>query len=141
MNGRRVALIGLVVGCLVGCRPGSDDARTPGASVVLISIDTLRSDRLPAYGYSRIDTPVLSDFAGEALLFERAYSHCPLTLPSHATLFTGLLPPQHGVRDNKGFRLEDDYATLAEILGEAGYATAGFVSSAVLRASTGVGQG
>jgi arylsulfatase A-like enzyme len=141
MNLRRIALLGLVVCCLLGCRPGTETATARGASVVLISIDTLRSDRLPAYGYERIESPALTALAGDAVLFERAYSHCPLTLPSHASLFTGLLPPQHGVRDNKGFQLGDAHVTLAEILGDAGYRCAAFVSSAVLRRSTGIGQG
>src|SRR5688500_8254788 len=66
-----------------------------GAPVILISVDTLRADRLPAYGYAAVKAPALDALAKDSLLFERAYSHYPVTLPSHATLFTGLLPPQH----------------------------------------------
>ena len=123
-----------------GCR--GDEARpTAGAPLILVSIDTLRSDRLPAYGYGAVATPRLDALAADALLFERAYSHCPLTLPSHASLFTGLLPPDHGVRDNREFELIEQRETLAEVLREAGYRTAGFVSSMVLRRSTGIAQG
>jgi arylsulfatase A-like enzyme len=113
----------------------------PGASVVLISIDTLRSDRLPAYGHEAVATPSIDRLAAESVLFERAYSHYPLTLPSHASIFTGLLPPRHGVRDNKGFRLREEHSTLAERLHGAGYRTRGVVSSMVLRSGTGIAQG
>src|SRR4029077_9165422 len=71
--------------------------RTP---VILISIDTLRSDHLPAYGYHGVDTPNIDALRADAILFERAYSHVPLTLPSHTTMFTGSLPATNGVRDN-----------------------------------------
>lgn len=121
-----------------GLRARARGARAP---VVLIVVDTLRADRLPAYGYQRIATPHLDALAADALLFERAYSHVPLTLPSHSTIFTGLLPPQHGARDNKGFFLADDNLTLAERLRAQGYRTGGFVSSMVLGRATHVDQG
>src|SRR5437763_16320784 len=57
--------------------------------IILISIDTLRSDHLPAYGYTKIETPAIDSFRNDSILFERAYSHCPLTLVSHASVFTG----------------------------------------------------
>ena len=66
--------------------------------VILISIDTLRSDRLPMYGYDKVSTPHLDALRADSILYERAYSHCPLTLPSHSSMFTGLLPSEHGVR-------------------------------------------
>ncbi|MCY3965200.1 MAG: sulfatase-like hydrolase/transferase [Acidobacteria bacterium] len=110
-------------------------------NVVLISIDTLRSDRLPAYGYTGVETPAIDRLAADGVLFERAFTHVNVTLPAHASLFTGLLPPQHGVRDNAGYRLDEAVPTLAETLGRRGYATGGFVSSYVLRAGTGIGRG
>ncbi len=79
-------------------------------------VDTLRADRLPAYGYRRA-TPALDALARESVLFENALSHVPLTLPSHVSIFTGLLPFRHGVRDNVGYRLADSPATLAGISG------------------------
>ena len=109
--------------------------------VIVISIDTLRSDHLPAYGYRGVETPHLDRFAADAVLFERAYSHYPMTLPSHASLLTGRLPPGHGVRDNRGFALAEAPPTLSETLAGAGYRTAGFVSTAVLRRQTGIGRG
>ncbi len=92
------------------------------------------------YGYEGIETPHLDAFRRDAILFERAYSHAPLTLPSHASLMTGLLPPQHGVRGNIGYTL-DGHPTLASLLSENGYATGAAVSSYVLRRVTGIGKG
>ena len=112
-----------------------------GAPVVIISVDTLRADHLPAYGYRGVETPNLDALRKDAVLFENAYSHVPLTLPSHTSLFTGLLPPQHGVRDNLGYALSTGPATLAGYLKSRGYATGAAVSSIVLSHVTGVGRG
>ena len=109
--------------------------------MILICVDTLRADRLPAYGYGKIQTPHLDAFRRDAILFQNAYSHVPLTLPSHASLFTGQLPPQNGVRDNLGYRLGEQPETLAGFLGKHGYATGGAVSSVVLAKPTGIGRG
>jgi tetratricopeptide (TPR) repeat protein len=122
---------------LLSCH-SRENAQT--APVIVISIDTLRSDRLPAYGYRGIQTPALDAFRRDAVLFERAYSHTPLTLPSHATMLTGLLPSQHGARDNVGFRVNAADG-LASKLKQRGYATAGAVSAYVLRAQTGISAG
>ncbi|MCM2316815.1 MAG: sulfatase-like hydrolase/transferase [Thermoanaerobaculia bacterium] len=120
--------------------PASDKPRYPNAPVILISIDTLRADRLPAYGYTRVTTPALDRFRGDAILYENAYSHAPLTLPSHVSMLTGLLPPEHGVRNNLGFTFrQSEHATLPTLLKQKGYATAAMVSSFVLRRETGLG--
>jgi arylsulfatase A-like enzyme/Flp pilus assembly protein TadD len=111
------------------------------APVILVSVDTLRADRLPAYGYAAVDTPNLDILRKDSVLFENAYSHVPLTLPSHATLFTGVLPPVHGVRDNIGYRLGNSPETLAGFLKKQGYATGAAISSIVLSGKTGVGRG
>ncbi len=140
----RLAVAALSVAALAACsRPtGELPAGTAaGAPVVLISIDTLRSDRLPAYGYRNVETPAIDGLRRDAVLFERAYSHMPLTLPSHASIFTGLLPPEHGVRDNIGYRVEGDLPYLPRLLKQAGYATGGAVSAFVLRADTGMASG
>jgi Flp pilus assembly protein TadD len=126
---------------LAACRDAPTTTVPGGTPVVLISVDTLRSDRLPTYGYDGIETPHLDALAADSIVFERAYSPYPLTLPSHATMFTGLWPPEHGVRDNRGFRLPDEQVTLAERLRDVSYRTGGVVSSMVLRAKTGIGQG
>ena len=92
-----------VVGFL-GCSPGPLAYRAPnGTPIILISIDTLRSDHLPAYGYDGVDTPAIDALRRDGILFERAYTHVPLTLPAHTSLLTGMLPPAHGVRDNLGY--------------------------------------
>ena len=134
-----VVLTALICACVEPPGRQPESPRTP--SIVLISIDTLRSDRLPSYGYAAGSTPRLDAFARSATLFERAYSSCPLTLPAHATMLTGLDPPDHGVRDNRGFALDEAPVTLAQRLQEKGYGTSGFVSSMVLRRSTGISRG
>ena len=108
---------------------------------VLISIDTLRADHLPVYGYTKGRTPVLDAFAKEGVVFDRAYSHAPQTLPAHTSMLTGLLPFEHGVRDNLGFTLASDKTTLAERFHQAGYKTGGFISAYVLRPETGISKG
>src|SRR5207245_1306432 len=104
-------------------------------------IDTLRADHLPAYGYRLLETPNLDGLARDAVVFENALSHVPLSLPSHASLFTGLLPFQHGVRDNLGYRLDKSRTTLAGFLRARGYATGAAVSAFVLHHGSGIGQG
>ena len=112
----------------------------PNAPVILISIDTLRSDHLPAYGYKGVDTPNLDRFRRDAVLFEQAFSHCPLTLPSHVTMLTGRLPAGSGVRDNIGFPFDAAaQPTLPGVLKSKGYRTGAAVSAYVLRGKTGLG--
>lgn len=111
------------------------------ARVIVISIDTLRSDHLPAYGYARGSTPAIDALRADSLLFERAFSTVPLTLPSHATIFTGLLPAEHGVLDNVGYTLPANVETMASRLKREGFATGAAVSSYVLRRETGIASG
>ena len=122
-----------------GCR--NRGAVDPKAPIIVISIDTLRSDHLPAYGYSKIATPAIDGLRGDSILFDRAYSHCPLTLVSHASVFTGALPAEHGIRDNLGYTLNPKIPTIAEMLKAKGYATGGAVSALVLRGETGIKRG
>ena len=143
---RGTLLLLLLLGSTAACRrPGggeSGEGPFPGAPVVLISIDTLRSDHLPAYGYRGVETPAIDSLRRDAVLFARAYSQVPLTLPSHVSILTGELPAVHGVRDNVGYRYEAKrWPSLAMELGGAGYATGGFVSAFVLRGETGVASG
>src|SRR5438045_6725029 len=107
---------------------GSPSRSTP---VILISIDTLRSDHLPAYGYTAVATPNIDALRADSILYERAYSHVPLTLPSHVSLLTGMLPADNGMRDNMGNRLAASVPTLAELLKNNGYATGAAVSAFV----------
>jgi arylsulfatase A-like enzyme/Tfp pilus assembly protein PilF len=114
--------------------------RFVGANVLLITIDTLRRDHLAPYG-APFETPAASRLAREGVLFERAVAHVPLTLPSHSSIFTGLYPFHHGVRDNAGFALGKDVRTLAQRLQERGYETAAVVASYVLAARWGLAKG
>lgn len=127
---------------LAGCGERTAERPAPvDVPVFIVSIDTLRSDRLPAYGYARGNTSAIDRFRNDAVLFSHAFSHAPTTLPSHASLFTGQLPPRHGVRDNVGYTLGGDRQTLASLLKSAGYTTGAAVSSYVLRRSTGIATG
>lgn len=113
-----------------------------GTPVVLVSVDTLRSDRLPAYGYIGVSTPAIDRLRDDSILFRNAYSPIPLTLPSHSSVLTGLLPPHHGVRDNMGYRLETDgLPYLPSTLRKLGYKTGAAVSSFVLRGASGLSEG
>ncbi|HEX7580966.1 MAG TPA: sulfatase, partial [Thermoanaerobaculia bacterium] len=125
-----------------GCsRSGKGGHVYPKAPVVLISIDTLRSDHLPFYGYRDVETPALSALRADSILYEKAYTHVPLTLPAHVSIFTGLLPDGHGVRDNLGYTVDPKVTTLAELLKKDGYSTGGAVSSIVLAGASGVSRG
>jgi arylsulfatase A-like enzyme/Flp pilus assembly protein TadD len=110
-------------------------------NLVLITIDTLRPDRLGCYGYSKNETPNLDKLARRGALFENAISQAPLTPPSHASIFTGTYPPVHKVRDTGGFILQPENTTLAEILQQQGWRTAAFIGSSVLKKSFGFAQG
>ncbi len=112
-----------------------------GYDLLLVTIDTLRADRLGAYGSKAGLTPTLDRLAREGILFERAFAHAPLTLPSHTSIFTGRYPVRHGVHDNGTFRVGEAETTLAELLQGAGYRTAGFVGAFVLDARFGLDQG
>jgi arylsulfatase A-like enzyme/Flp pilus assembly protein TadD len=128
-------------GCGRGAGTPAAGETFPKAPVILISIDTLRSDRLPFYGYTRVETPALSALRKDSVLFERAYSHVPLTVPSHVSIFTGRVPADHGIHDNLGYHLRRDVPTLAELLKKDGYATGGAVSCYVLKNVGGIGRG
>jgi arylsulfatase A-like enzyme/tetratricopeptide (TPR) repeat protein len=134
---------GLVAGLALALAACSrrEIAPDPQASVVLVSIDTLRADHLALYGYARGRTPTLDRLGREGIVFDDVYSHVPLTLAAHASLLTGLIPPHHEVRDNMGFRLGESHRTLAERFKSAGFATGGAVSAYVLRAQTGIARG
>jgi arylsulfatase A-like enzyme/Flp pilus assembly protein TadD len=109
--------------------------------VVVISIDTLRADHLPAYGYKNVATPAIDALAADGIIFERAYSHAPQTLPAHAAILSGRLPFETGVRDNVGFTIKSGERLLPQMLRDRGFATGGIVSAFVLRKETGIAQG
>jgi arylsulfatase A-like enzyme/Flp pilus assembly protein TadD len=131
-----VALLGLC-GVPAGCGGPADGP--PG--VLLVTIDTCRADRIGCYGAPVPVTPVIDDLAGRGTVFEQATAPVPLTLPSHATVLTGLYPDRHGIRDNGAARLPDEAETLAELLARQGWRTAAFVSAYPLAREFGTDQG
>ncbi len=112
-----------------------------GGNVLLVTIDTLRRDRLGAYGSDRGLTPALDRIAASGLRYAHAYSHVPMTLPAHTSILTGRVPRRHGVHDNGSFRLDDGVPTLASVLKQAGYRTGAFVGAFVLDARFGLNRG
>jgi len=118
---------------------GTDRGRL---NLVVVTLDTTRADRLGAYGSPRAaGTPTFDRLAREGVLFEQAMTSAPLTLPAHATMFTGQFPPAHGLRDNGGFFLPPEATTLAEHLQHAGFKTGAFVGAFVLDSKWGLDQG
>ncbi len=148
-----LALVLALVSALGACRPRAEEsasgrwrslARDAGIErphVVLVTIDTLRADALGSYGNRRVETPNLDRLAREGVRFANAATTVPFTLPAHSSMMTGAYPPTHGVRENVGYVLDDRLPTLASILSEAGYATAGFVSAFVLDRRWGIARG
>ncbi len=102
-----------------------------GPSLLLVTMDTTRADRIGAYGYADAHTPHIDKVAAEGVRFSRAYATVPLTTPSHASMLTGLYPTRHGVHNNGDAVLPDELTTLAELLVGRGYHTAGSVSAFV----------
>ena len=132
--------VGTALSAVGGWRYARASAPVSGP-IVLLSVDSLRADHLPVYGYPALRTPSIDALARDGVVFERAYSHVPQTLPAHAALLIGRLPFETGVRDNAGVPVKRDERLLAEMLADRGYATAGVVSSYSLRPSTGIAQG
>lgn len=133
-----LALLGATV-VVAGCSTESRSASP--VSVLLVTLDTLRADRLGAYGYAAAETPVLDRLAREGLRFDQAMSAVPLTLPSHATILSGRLPQHHGLRLNGAGAMPAELPTLATVFGGAGYRTGAFVSAFVLDRRFGLGRG
>lgn len=134
---RAAALLALV-GCTESTTPPEPTARRP--NVLLIVLDTTRRDRLSTYGHRVETTPHLSRIAAEGVLYENCITPGSWTLPSHASLFTGLFPRDHHATVEH-LHLDDEFVTLAETLGDAGYATVGFTNNAWLSKGMGMTQG
>ncbi len=120
---------------LLTCRPA------PHRNVLVITIDTLRADHLGCYGFHLARTPVIDQLASEGMRASNTVSSAPITMPSHTSIFTGLFPPAHGVRDNGAYALGEDAVTLAERLRDSGYTTHAFVSALVLNRRYNLNQG
>jgi arylsulfatase A-like enzyme/Flp pilus assembly protein TadD len=138
-----VLALALVLAAASGCnRIGATSGPTPeGPNVLLVTIDTLRADRVGAYGAGFGATPHLDGLAAGGVRAEKAIAPTPLTLPSHSTLLTGLYPPHHGVRHNGIFRLAEDATTIAERFRDGGWATGAVVGAVVLAGRYGLDQG
>lgn len=109
-------------------------------SIVLITVDTLRYDAVGFNGNTRVKTPFLDSLANDGVNFTDAHAHNTVTLPSHANILTGLLPYQHGIRDNAGFELDAQHPTVAKVLKQHGYATGAFIGAFPLDARFGLGR-
>ena len=133
-----LALTALLAACSSG-----DDASEVAAprSLLLVTIDTLRADRVGCYGYELAQTPVLDDLARRGVRCANTSAVAPLTFPAHTSLMTGVLPPAHGARDNGSHRAVPELQTLAETLSDAGLRTAGFTAAFVLDSIYGLDQG
>src|SRR5262245_9010103 len=138
VKGLRPAALSIALATMGACaKPVAPDQR----SVILVTLDTTRADRIGAFGGTAVPTPRLDRAAREGVAFEEAISQVPLTLPSHASLLTGRYPASHGVRHNGIYRLRDEETTLAEHLRARGWKTAAFVGAFVLNRGFGVEQG
>src|SRR5215203_5123747 len=126
---------------LVATVPSAGDVRARPMSLLIVTLDTTRWDRLSTHGLMDQPMPALERMAREGTVFEQAISVSPLTLPSHTTIFTGLLPPHHGVRDNIDNPLSPAHTTLAERLRAQGFRTAAVTASIVLDSRRGLAQG
>src|SRR5687767_13690391 len=124
----------------IGCWYARESPAHQGP-IVLISVDGAPAAALAVYGAPSTDTPAIDTLAADAVVFDRAYAHSPQMLPAHASILSGQLPLEHGVRDDAGFTLGRNVSTLAEMLRSRGFSTGGVVSSFLLRAESGVAQG
>ncbi|MGE3512404.1 MAG: sulfatase-like hydrolase/transferase, partial [Vicinamibacterales bacterium] len=132
--------LGTTLAAVAGWRFARASAPVSGP-IVLVTIDALRADRMPVYGYRGVKTPAFEALAADGVVFERALSHAPLTLPAHTSLLSGQLPPTTGVRDNVGTVVPPSVRFISSLLADRGYNTGGVVSSYMLRRETGMDQG
>lgn len=121
----------------------SQRVKIPGKdlNILLITLDTLRVDRLSIYSDKYVKTPNIDHLASKSFIFTRAFSHNPVTLPAHTNILTGTTPLFHGISDNTGFRLEERFLTIAEYLKQAGYHTGAFIGAFPLDSRFGLNQG
>ena len=144
MSGILLVLVVLSTACTA---PTGDHESAPRPNIFLLNIDMLRADHLGVHGYERDTTPVLDALGRNGILFERAHAHAPWTFPSVASLLTGLLPTSHGAsyaQDDGEYvtqAISDELETVAEILRDAGYTTAAFVTNPLLKSYSGLSQG
>ena len=138
--GAALLLIAFALACSSPPPAPPGQAPSIARNVVLITIDTLRADRVGAYGYAAARTPAIDGLAARGARFDRAYAPAPITLTSHASLLSGRYPAGHGARHN-GLRANAATPLLAEALAREGFATAGFVSAFPLDRRFGLDRG
>lgn len=144
MQKLRLTILMIVLLFSIGCQKGADAPEFSGKTgynLLLIVIDTMRADRIGAYGCKNAGTPNIDRLARDGVMFENCYAQVPLTLPSHCTLFTGRFPFAHNVRNNGSYYLNEKEITLAEIMKEQGLLTYAVIGSFVLHSRFGLAQG
>lgn len=145
----RLMLTAALLTLLAGCSGNEidslgdivDSGAAEGYNVLLVTIDTARQDRFGCYGYERAQTPIIDALAAGGVQFDNALATVPLTLPSHATILTGVTPLNHGVHDNGIDALGPEPSTLPETLQEKGYDTAAFIACFVMDERFGLNRG
>lgn len=139
MRMRFVKILMAALAVLISVHLASASLKEP--NILLITIDTLRYDRVGIYSGEHVNTPHMDKIASRSWVFDWAFAHNPVTLPSHVNILTGVTPVYHGISDNPGFVLRDEFLTLAELLKEMKYDTGAFVASFPLDSRFGLGQG
>jgi arylsulfatase A-like enzyme/Flp pilus assembly protein TadD len=119
----------------------ASETKQANFNVLLVTIDTIRPDRLSCYSTEYLKTPHIDSLAAKGVIFDRAFAHNPTTLPSHTNILLGTTPLYHGVQDNSKFRVSEDHLTLAEYLKSKGYSTAAFIGAFPLDSRFGLSQG
>lgn len=136
-----ILIAGAAAGIILFKKDKKIKAAAKDYNLLVITLDTLRADRVGAYGCAQAQTPNLDFLAGHGVMFENCYTPVPLTLPAHCSIFTGRYPIAHQVRNNGMYVLPEKEVTLAEQMKEKGYHTFGVIASFVLLAKFGLGQG
>jgi choline-sulfatase len=136
----RAVIVLLSAAVIAGCSRAPVESEPAARNLILFTIDTLRADRVGAYGYAAARTPVMDALARNGVLFTEAFAVAPITMTSHASMMTGRYPPGHGARHN-GIRLDGSVPTLAETLHRAGFATGAFVGAFPLDRRFGLNRG
>jgi arylsulfatase A-like enzyme/Flp pilus assembly protein TadD len=142
INRRRLACFVLLLG--LGLAPLSvlqAAQEGKGLNLLLVTVDTLRPDRLGCYGSSFLQTPQMDTLAKRGVVFEKAFAHTPLTLPSHTNILLGTTPLYHGVHENSQAVVIDQFVTMAEFLKDMGYSTGAFIGAFPLDSRYGLAQG
>ncbi len=139
----RIFIFFIGLACIISTAgfTSSSQAEVEDLNALLITIDTIRPDRLSCYSPKYLKTPHMDALASRGVLFERAFAHNPTTLPSHTNILLGTTPLHHGVHDNSKFKVAGDFLTLAEHLKDKGYATGAFIGAFPLDSRFGLSQG